>query len=226
MQSACFCSKRIDVEALLQDRDPVRTALGRDAEVAHPGQERVFVAEEPDAQRMAAEVLGLPDAGVFAAGQHHAGAIEDLGDVDQLHAALARRQRRRHPLDDHVGPAARDHLRRGDVGAARQDRDVEVGLLVVALLEGDVVAGELRLGDPLQLQRQLVGRLGRGRTQGQGRRNKGACRCPHDAFPPASHPAVMAQARGRVIVVRSGRTDARRSRRARAAPGDHRTASR
>ena len=109
-------------------------------------------------------------------------------------------QRRRHPLDDHVGPAARDHLRRGDVGAARQDRDVEVGVLVVALLKGDVVARELRLGDPLQLQRQLVGRLGRGRTQDQCRRNKGACRCPHDAFPPAPRPAVMAHARGRVIV--------------------------
>ena len=35
--------------------------------------------------------------------------------------------------------------------------DVEVFLLVEALVLGDVVAGELRLRDPFQLQRHLVG---------------------------------------------------------------------
>jgi DHA1 family bicyclomycin/chloramphenicol resistance-like MFS transporter len=43
--------QRVDVEALLEHLDAVGAALGRDAELAHPAQERVLVAEEPDAQR-------------------------------------------------------------------------------------------------------------------------------------------------------------------------------
>src|SRR3712207_8885919 len=62
----------------------------RHAQMRHPGQERVLVAVEPDAERAALEVgLRILDAGLLAAGQHHAGRLEDLGDVDEWHALLA-----------------------------------------------------------------------------------------------------------------------------------------
>ena len=61
-----------------------------------------------------------------------------------------------HPVDDHVGPAAGDDLRRRDVGPARLDRHVEAGLLVEAFVLGDVVACELGLGDPFELDGHLV----------------------------------------------------------------------
>ena len=66
--------QRIDVEALLQHGDAVGAAVGRQAELAHPGEERILVAEEPDAERLALEVGRRLDAGVLAAGQLHAGA--------------------------------------------------------------------------------------------------------------------------------------------------------
>ena len=56
-----------------------------------------------------------------------------------------------------VGAAAGDHLLRRDVRAARLDRHVEAFRLVEALVLGDVIAGELRLRDPFELQRDLVG---------------------------------------------------------------------
>src|SRR3546814_1789098 len=56
-----------------------------------------------------------------------------------------------------VGAAAGQHLGRCDVRAARLDLDVQVLVVVEALVLGDVVAGELRLGDPFQLQRDRVG---------------------------------------------------------------------
>jgi hypothetical protein len=111
MQSACPLQQRIDVEALLEHGRRRRAALGRDAQLAHPAQERVFVAEEPDAQRAARKILGARHAGSLQAGQHHARTLEGLGDVDQRQAAFARGQRGGHPFDDHVGAAARDHLR-------------------------------------------------------------------------------------------------------------------
>ena len=104
--------QRIDVEALLEHLDAAGAAVGLEAELRHPGQERILVAEEPDAERLALEVGRRLDAGLLAAGQHHARALERLGDVDQRHALLARGERRRHPVDDHVGAAAGDHLRR------------------------------------------------------------------------------------------------------------------
>jgi hypothetical protein len=72
---------------------------------------------------------------------------------------FSRREGRRHPVDDHVGAAAGDHLFRSDVGAARLDRDIKAFLFVKALVLGDIVARELRLRDPFELQRQLVGCL-------------------------------------------------------------------
>src|SRR3546814_10200744 len=61
--------QRIDVEALLQHGDAAVAAVGRDAELGHPGEEGILVAEEPDAQGMAGEILRRVDAAVLAAGQ-------------------------------------------------------------------------------------------------------------------------------------------------------------
>ena len=92
---------------------------------------------------------------------------------DQRHALLTAGQGRGHPVDDDVRAPAGDHLRRGDVGAAGVDRDVEPRLLVQALVLGDIVAGELRLGDPFQLQGHRVGGVGCADAQGdEGRREQ------------------------------------------------------
>ena len=74
--------KRINIEALLEDRHTILTTIGRDAFLAHPGQEGVFVAEEPDADGLALEILGAGDAGVLPAGQHQPARLEGLRDVD------------------------------------------------------------------------------------------------------------------------------------------------
>ena len=153
--------QRVDVEALLHHLDAARRAVGREFELPHPIEERIFVAVEPDAKRAALEILGLLDAGVGAAGQLQTRMLERLRDVDHRRALLARRERRRHPVDDDIGAAARQHLLRRDVRAAGLDRDVEPFILVEALVLGDVIAGELGLRDPFQLQRDLVGRLRR-----------------------------------------------------------------
>src|SRR3546814_20259476 len=97
---------------------------------------------------------------VLAAGQHHARLLEHLGDVHQRHAFLARRQGRGHPVDDDVGAAAGNDLRRGDVGTARLDGDVEPGCLVEALVLRHVATGELRLGPPLERDRNRTGGAG------------------------------------------------------------------
>ena len=61
-----------------------------------------------------------------------------------------------------VGAAAGDHLRRGDIRAARLDRDVKAGVLVEAFVLGDEVAGELGLRDPFELNGDGIGGLGGG----------------------------------------------------------------
>ena len=71
--------------------------------------------------------------------------------------------------------------------------DVEAGVLVEALVLGDVVAGELRLRHPFQLQRHLVGRARRPRRERRARSDRGqqtvffiicpllCCRCPRSS---------------------------------------------
>jgi len=77
---------------------------------------------------------------------------EDLGDVHERRALLSRRQQCREPAHAELGDAARDDLLRNDVGAAGPDGDVEVLGGVEALRARRVVTGELRLGDPLELE--------------------------------------------------------------------------
>ena len=80
--------------------------------------------------------------------------LEDLRDVGQLDAGgLEGAEHLRHPGDREVDVAGDEGILRHDVAAGGDDLDVvEALLLEVALVERDVVAGELRLRQPLQLQ--------------------------------------------------------------------------
>ena len=60
---------RLNIEALLQNGDAVGAAVGGEAELVHPGKERILVAEEPDAERVAREVVRGLDAGILRADQ-------------------------------------------------------------------------------------------------------------------------------------------------------------
>jgi hypothetical protein len=77
--------------------------------------------------------------------------LKHLGDVDERHALLTRGQRRRHPVDVHVGTAAGHDLRRTDIGAAGLNRYVESRRFIEAFGLRDIVTRELRLCDPLEL---------------------------------------------------------------------------
>ena len=81
---------------------------------------------------------------------------EDLGDVDDFLPLVPRREQAVEPVDAELRLAAEHHLLRDDVGATGTDRDVEVLVVVEALVEGRVVARELRLHHPLGLQGHLV----------------------------------------------------------------------
>ena len=150
--------QRIDIEALLEHRHAVGSPGRRYAELAHPRQEGIFIAVEPHAERLALEVGRRLDPGLGPAGELHARPLERLGDIDERHALLARRKCGRHPVDDDIGATAGNHLLGGDVGTARLDRHFEAGILVVALGLRHVIAGELRLGDPFELERHVLGR--------------------------------------------------------------------
>lgn len=56
-----------------------------------------------------------------------------------------------HPVDDDISTAARQNLGGRNVRAAGLDVDIEAFGFVKTLVLGDVISGELRLGDPFQL---------------------------------------------------------------------------
>ena len=93
--------------------------------------------------------------GFRAAGEHHAGFLERLGDVDERNALFqaARAEGIQSTITSAPPPATPAAAR---CRAARLDRHVEAGLLVEAFVLGDVVACELRLGDPFELDGHLV----------------------------------------------------------------------
>ena len=102
------------------------------------------------------QVGDLVETGVLPGHLGHAAAREDLRDVDDVAALVARCQQVVEPVDPELGLAAEHDLLGDDVRAAHLDRHVEALVLVVPLFLGGVVAGELRLGHPLELQRDLV----------------------------------------------------------------------
>ena len=170
--------QRLHVELLLDERD----VGGRDPRLRHAGEQLELVAEAPVADLLAAQVGGRRDPLVRE--RHLVGArtLEDLRDVGDARALLARGERLGHPGDRVVGLALREHRLRDDVHAALEDLHVEPALLVEALVDGGEVAGELALGHPLQLQ--LDGRQrARGRAGGgtPARRGLGCGRAGREA---------------------------------------------
>ena len=172
----------IDVEALLQHLHATCGTIGLETELRHPAEERIFIAVEPDAERAALQISRCLDAGFGAAGQHHAGTLERLGDIDQWHTLFAGRESRWHPVDNNVSAAACEHLWRSHVRAARLDRDINAGILVETLVLRDVIACELGLRDPFQLQRHLVCRMRRSDAEArEGRHSQN--NLPHSLLP-------------------------------------------
>ncbi len=147
------------VERLVHDRDVVRV-LRVDAVLDERRVELVLVPAAPDADLLAAHVCDRLDPAVGARHLGHAALVEDLRDVDEVAALVAGCEQRRQPVDPELGLAARHDLLGGDVRPTGLQCDVESLLLVIPFLERCVVARELRLRHPLQLERHLVELLG------------------------------------------------------------------
>jgi hypothetical protein len=154
--------EEVHVEGL---RDDVHVLLRVEAVLGQRGEELVLVPAEPDTDLLALQLLDVRDAAVGPRDLRHPGAGEDLGDVDDLTALVACREQVVEPVDAEVRLAAEHGLLGDDVRPAHLDVDVEVLVVVVALLESGVVAGELRLRHPLELERDL-GRLLGGTRRG------------------------------------------------------------
>ena len=82
-----------------------------------------------------------------------------LGDVDDVQPLLPRGEGGGHPVHHHIRAAAGQHLVRVHIRPAGLDGDVQPVGFVKALGRGDVIAGELRLRDPFELQGDGVIRL-------------------------------------------------------------------
>ena len=132
---------------------------------------------------MALEIgFGL-DRPVLRADHQEAGFLERLGNVHERNALLARHQRTAHPGHDHVGTAARNHLLGRNIRATGLDIDVNAFLGIEALVLGHVIAGKLRLRDPLELQRhRITGEAGR-RTERHGTRHEAHQKLVHSHVP-------------------------------------------
>jgi hypothetical protein len=158
----------LHVELLLGESD----VLARVDPGLHAGEELELVAEAPVADLLALEVGRGGDVLVLERDLQRPRALEDLADVGDAGALLARLQRLGHPGDRVVGAPLRQLGLGHDVGAALEDLDVEPGVLVEALLQRGEVAGELGLGEPLQLQLDLGQLLGAAGGGGRGARGR------------------------------------------------------
>ena len=116
--------QRIHVKALFQHGHTILTAFGGQLKLAHPAEKGEFIAKEPDAQRLAFEVIRGLDPGILAASQHHARGFERLRDVHHRQTLLARGQSGGHPFNGDIGTTTGQHLCRRNVWTARLDRDV------------------------------------------------------------------------------------------------------
>ena len=168
--------QRVDIEPLLEHRHAIVAAIGRNTRLAHPAQERVFIAKEPDTDGLAPEILDTFNARVFPAGQHQTRGLERLRDVHHRQTLFAGCQRRWHPVQHHISATTGQHLRRRDVRATGQDRHVQPFLFIKTLIQGHIVPRKLRLRDPLQLQRHFI-RAAIGLCHAA--KSCGQCRCHH-----------------------------------------------
>src|SRR3954447_13301921 len=146
--------ERVHVERLVEDLDAL--ILRRvHAVLRQRGEELELVAAAPDADRLVAHLRDRVDAGVLEADLRHPRTREDLRDVDEVRTGVAGCEEARQPVDPELGLAAGHDLLGRDARPADLDVDVESELLVEALRLGRVVAGELGLRDPFQLERDL-----------------------------------------------------------------------
>ena len=119
----------------------------------------VLVAEAPVADVLSGEVRRRRDSCIGEAHLQGSGALVDLGDVGDVGTGFAAGERLGHPREREVDVAVRELRLRHDLDAALDDADVEAHVVVEALVLGGVVAGELGLGEPLQLQADRLWRL-------------------------------------------------------------------
>ena len=129
-----------------------------------------LVPEDPDAELLAPHLLERLDAARLEGHLGRAAPGVDLSDVDEIVAGVPVREQARQPVDAELRAASEHDLLGDDVRAARLDVHVEAGLLVKALRFGGVVAGELRLDDPLALERHLRQLAARPACGGEARR--------------------------------------------------------
>src|SRR5690606_34362152 len=113
-----------------------------------------LVAETPGADALALEIRHGLDAVAGPRDLQGSRLLIDLCDVGEFDTR--RFQGAEHlgyPGDGEVDVAGDEGVLRNDVTSGRDDLDaVETFLLEVALVEGNVVAGELRLREPLELE--------------------------------------------------------------------------
>ena len=144
------------VEALLYQ---VVVATGIHAGPTGTGQELELVAPTPVADNLPGQVGRAVDARIGPRDLKRARTLEYLRHVDDVHATLTRHQRLGHPGHGEVHRSGGQLLLRSDVHTALVDGHIQAVTLVDPIIQGGVVAGELGLGDPLQLQRHLVHRV-------------------------------------------------------------------
>ena len=159
-----LAQQRRHVELLLDQGDP---GLRVDARLLQAGEQLELVAEAPVADLLTGQARGRGQPRVLPRDLQRAGPLVDLADVGDLRALLARGQRLGHPRDGEVDRAGGQLGLRHDVDAALDDGHVEALLGPEARVLRRVVAGELALRDPLQLQLDLGGR-GAGGVGGSG----------------------------------------------------------
>ena len=124
----------------------------RDLELLDGGEHLEFVAESPVAHLLTRPVLRRLDARVGPGDLERARPLEHLGDVDDVGAALPGDQGLRDPGDAELGATGGQDLLRDDLHRPLENLDIQALRLVEAVVEGDVIAGELRLSEPLQLK--------------------------------------------------------------------------
>ena len=134
-------------------------------ELLEGGGELELVPESPGADPLSFPVRRRGDPGVRPRHLEGAAALEDLGDVDQVGLLLVGHQSLGHPRQPELRLARGHDLLGHDVHRPLGDLDLEPLRFVEALVDRGEVAGELRLGHPLQLERdrrELAGSGGRG----------------------------------------------------------------
>ena len=79
-------------------------------------------------------------------------ALEDLSNVDQISPLFARGQHLWHPGNPELSLAGGNYLLRHNIYCAFQNSNIQAELFIETLGLGRIVAGKLRLGDPLELE--------------------------------------------------------------------------